>query len=134
LKGQNSLDWKLHYTIGNLLRRRCLKWVHMIHLSIYKTCYGWKKGQESKCQFDSQPLKVKNRTKLCVWTWCVTYCWKVLDEGYNVSLNLVSIRHLHNTLWAFKVVGIPILRILGLPTWESLKKWHLGASLVTNHR
>jgi hypothetical protein len=45
LKGQNSLDWKVPYTIGNLLRHRCLKWVHMIHLSIYNISYGQKKGQ-----------------------------------------------------------------------------------------
>jgi hypothetical protein len=28
------------YTIGKLLRHRCLKWAHMIHLSIYNTSYG----------------------------------------------------------------------------------------------
>jgi hypothetical protein len=31
-RGQNSLDWKIPYTIGNLLKRRCLKWAHMTHL------------------------------------------------------------------------------------------------------
>jgi hypothetical protein len=30
--GQNSLDWKVHYTIGNILRHRYLKWAHMTHL------------------------------------------------------------------------------------------------------
>jgi hypothetical protein len=35
----------------------------MIYLSTYNTSYGQKKGWESKCQFDSQPLKVKNRPK-----------------------------------------------------------------------
>jgi hypothetical protein len=52
LRGQNSLDWKLLYTIENLLRRRCLKWAYIFHLSTYNTSYGQKKGQESKCQFD----------------------------------------------------------------------------------
>jgi hypothetical protein len=33
-KGQNPLDWKVIYIIGNLLRRRCLKWVCMTHLNI----------------------------------------------------------------------------------------------------
>jgi hypothetical protein len=29
----------------------------MIHLNIHNTSYGRKKGWESKCQFDSRPLK-----------------------------------------------------------------------------
>jgi hypothetical protein len=36
-----------------LLKRRCQKYVPMIHLNAYNTSYGRKKGQESKCQFDS---------------------------------------------------------------------------------
>jgi hypothetical protein len=43
-KGQNSLDWEVIYTIEKLLRSKCLKLVHMIHLSIYNTSYGQKKG------------------------------------------------------------------------------------------
>jgi len=35
----------------------------MIHLIIYNTSYGRKKGQESKCQFDSRPLEVGNTSK-----------------------------------------------------------------------
>jgi hypothetical protein len=31
-KGQNSLYWKFPYTIGNILKRRCLKWAWMTHL------------------------------------------------------------------------------------------------------
>jgi hypothetical protein len=58
LKNQNSLIWGLPYTIENLLRHRCLKRGCIIHLSIYSTSYGRKKGQDSKCQFDSWPLKV----------------------------------------------------------------------------
>jgi hypothetical protein len=67
LKGQNSLDWKVHYAIGNILKRRCLKWTRMIHLNIYNTSYGRHKGRKSKCQFDSRPLKVRNRPELRVW-------------------------------------------------------------------
>jgi hypothetical protein len=43
------------------LKRRCLKWTCMIHLSIYNTSYGRNKNQKSKCQFDLWPLKVRNR-------------------------------------------------------------------------
>jgi hypothetical protein len=32
LQGSKSLDWKIPYTIGKLLKWRCLKWVCMTHL------------------------------------------------------------------------------------------------------
>ncbi len=35
--------------------------------------YGQKKGQESNCQFDSQPLKVKNFPYLLTCRWRATY-------------------------------------------------------------
>jgi hypothetical protein len=70
----------------------------MIHLSAYNTSYGPKKGQESKCQFDSQPLKVENCPKLHVCKWRATYRWKALNKGYNFDLNLISIRGLHKKL------------------------------------
>jgi hypothetical protein len=79
LKVQNSLDWNVPYTIENILRHRCLKWVRMIHLSTYNTSYGQKKGCDSKCQFHSQPLKVKNRLELHACRWCATYLWKAFD-------------------------------------------------------
>ncbi len=28
-RGQNSLNWKVPYVIGNLLEHRCLKWAHI---------------------------------------------------------------------------------------------------------
>jgi hypothetical protein len=31
-RGQKTLDWGVPYTIIKLLKRRCLKWVHMTHL------------------------------------------------------------------------------------------------------
>jgi hypothetical protein len=45
----------------------------------------------------------------------VTYRWKDLDEGYNVALNLISIRGFHIKLWAPKVAKVPILGISRLP-------------------
>ncbi len=65
-RGQNSLDWRFYYTIGKPLRRKCLKWACMIHLNIYNTSCGHNKGRESKCQFNSWPLKVKN---------CLIFVW-----------------------------------------------------------
>jgi len=104
------------------------KWVCMIHLSFYNTSYGRKKGWESKCQFDSQPLKVKNRPKLHVCRQCATNRWKSLNHGYNFVLDRTLFGGLQKKLWAFKVVGVPISRILRLSTWESWEKWHLDAT------
>jgi hypothetical protein len=53
----------------------------MIHLSNYNTSYGQKKGQESKYQFASQPLKVENRLESHACKWRTTYRWKDRNEG-----------------------------------------------------
>jgi len=50
-----------------------------------------------------------------VCKWRATYHWKALNEGYNFALNLISIAGLHAKLWAPKVAGILVVRILGLP-------------------
>jgi hypothetical protein len=79
LRGQHPMDWKLPYTIINILRWIYLKWVWMIHLNIYNISYGWKKGRESKCQLDSWPLKVENCPELLTYKRHATYHWKDLD-------------------------------------------------------
>jgi hypothetical protein len=40
LGGQNSLDWKFPYTIGKLLKRRCLKWAWPIWVLITQVMAG----------------------------------------------------------------------------------------------
>jgi hypothetical protein len=88
-----------------------------------------KKGRESNYQFDSRPLKVKNRPYFLEFRWHATYCWKALDKGYNFVFYFTSIEGLHKKLRASKVAGIPIWGISKLPTWESQ-----GACLVVRHR
>jgi hypothetical protein len=60
-KGQNSSPWRFFYIIEKVLKRKCLKWARITHLNICNTSYGQKKGLESNWQFDSRPLKIKNR-------------------------------------------------------------------------
>ncbi len=114
LKGQNSLDQILLYTIEKILKHRCFKWVHMIHLSIYNTSYGGKKGRESKCQFDFWPLKVRNCLQLHACKKHATYRWKTLNKYYNFALDLTSIEGLYKKLRASKVARVPILGIVGI--------------------
>jgi hypothetical protein len=32
------------------------------------------------------------------------------------------------------MIGVPILGIVGLSTWESWEKWHLGVAPMASHR
>jgi hypothetical protein len=76
----------------------------------------WPKEEaESQIAFDYRPLKVGNRPDFLAFKWLATCHWKALDEGYNFSLDLISIRCLHTKLWAPKVARVTTLRMLGLP-------------------
>ncbi len=92
-----------------------------------------KKGRESNWQFDSRPLKVENRPDFLACMWRATYCWKDLNEGYNFSLDLISIRGLHAKLWGPKVIRVPILAISGLPLGSLETKSHLDVGPMGNH-
>jgi len=80
-RGQNSMSCGVFYIIGKFLKRKCVKWDCIAHLDIWNTSYGQKKGQESNWQFDSWPLKVRNRSNFHACRWCATYHWKALNEG-----------------------------------------------------
>jgi hypothetical protein len=97
-RGQTPLVWRNLYIIRKLLKLKCLKWARITHLDIWNTSYGQKKGQESNCQFDSRPLKVKIRPDFFACRQRATYPWKALDEGYNFALDLIVIRGLHTKL------------------------------------
>jgi len=61
LRGQISSPCWVLYINEKILKRRCPKWPRIGHLDICSSSYGQKKGRESNCQFNSQPLKVENR-------------------------------------------------------------------------
>jgi hypothetical protein len=124
-RGQISLDQRVSYTIKKFLKLICLKWAHMTHLS---KSYGQKKGWESKCQFDFYSLKVWNLPEISVCRWHATYLWKYLNEDYNFALDLTWIGGLYKKLWPSKVLGVPILRISKLPSWESHDKMTFGCN------
>jgi hypothetical protein len=105
-KGQNTSDWSVLYIIGKLSKCRSRIWPRMGHLNIYYTRYGKKKGQESNWQFDSRPLKVKNRPEHGAWRCNAIHCWKALKENYKFALDLIPIRGLSKELWPHKVPGI----------------------------
>jgi hypothetical protein len=126
-RGQNPSNWGFLYIIGKLLELKYLEWAHMTHLDIWNTRYGQKKGRKLNCQFDSRPLKVRNRPDFLLSRWHATYCWKALDEGYNFAWDFISIGGLHTKVWPREVAKVPILGIFGT-------KWHLDACPMTSHR
>jgi hypothetical protein len=61
VRSRNTSNWGALGVIGKFLKCRCPKWSRIGHLDICSPSYGQKKGRESNWQFDSRPLKVKNR-------------------------------------------------------------------------
>jgi hypothetical protein len=125
-RGQNPSFWRVLYIIGKLLKCKCLKWAHIAHLDIWNTSYGPKKGWESNWQFDSRPLKVRNRLDSRAWRWCATYRWKDLDEDYNFSIELITIKGLYAKLCAPQSCGSSSCGDFKAPTWESRNKKPFG--------
>jgi hypothetical protein len=125
-RGQNSSPWGVLYNIEKILKCRCLKWARIAHLDIWNTSYGQMNGRESNWQFDSRPLKVGNRPNLLGFRRRATYRWKALDEGYNFALYRIAIGGLHKKLCAFKVVGVLVDGISGLPLGNPGTKWPFG--------
>jgi hypothetical protein len=68
-----------------------------------------------------------------MFRWRATYRWKALDEGYNFSLYFISIEGTHTKLWDPKVVGVPTLKISGLPFGIPGSKCHLDVGFVERH-
>jgi hypothetical protein len=101
---------------------------------IWNASYGQKKGRESNWQFDSRSLKVRNRPDSLACRWRATYCWKDLDEGYNFAFDHIAIRGLQRKLCAFKVAGVPIDVISGLPLGSPGTKSHLDVAPVERRR
>jgi hypothetical protein len=108
------------------------KRARMTHLDTSNTSYGQNKGRESNCQFDSQPLKVRNRLDFLMCKWCTTYHWKALNKGYKFASELISIRTHFNQRFARKVMG-PQSR--GSLNFGSLgTKCHLGVDPMARHK
>jgi hypothetical protein len=104
-KVQNTLHWGVLGVIGKVLKPRCRKWPRIGHLDICSPSYGQEKGRESNWQFDSRPLKVRNRPLPDLRIESAMRRWKDLDEGYKFGLDLVAIGRCSRELWAPKVLG-----------------------------
>jgi hypothetical protein len=90
--------------------------------------YGQKKGKESNWQFDSRPLKVKNRPESDVFRRSATWRWKALKESYKISLDLILIGGLSKKLWLPKVLGVQTRTVSGLHFGSLGNKCHLDVA------
>jgi hypothetical protein len=93
-----------------------------------------KKGPESNCQFDSRPLKVNNHPDLVACRWRAAYHWKALDEGYNFSLDLTSIKCLHKSYGPSKSRKSPFWKFRDSQLGSLKTKLHLGVGHVAMHK
>jgi hypothetical protein len=91
-KGQNTWHWGVLGVIEKVLKRRYRKWPRIGNSDICSPSYGQKTGRESNWQFDSRPLKVRNRPLPDVQFGSATWRWKDLDKDYNFGLDLVAIQ------------------------------------------
>ncbi len=97
------------------MKCRCPKWPRMSHLDIWSPSYGQKKGRESNWQFDSRPLKVRNRPLPDVYRRSAMAHWKALEESYNFGSNLTPIGGWIQEIWVSKVSGIQLGTVSRLP-------------------
>jgi hypothetical protein len=130
-KAQNTSPWGVLGIIGKVSKCKCPKWPRIGHLDICSPSYGQKKGRESNWQFDSRPLKVRNRPVPNVRSGSAIRRWKALFEGYKIGSDLVAIRGQGEELWRSKVPGVQPGHIrdnFGTPFRESREFVPFGCS------
>jgi hypothetical protein len=129
-RGQNTSPWGVLYIVEKVLKRTCRKWPRICHSDIWSTSYVRKKGRESNCQFDSRPLKVRNRPDPSACRQSATRRWKALQESYKFALDLIPIVGLSKELWAAKVPRVQTRTVSGLPLGSPGTKSHLNVAPV----
>jgi hypothetical protein len=127
-RGHNTLHWGVFYINGKVLKCKCPKWPCMIHLDISSPSYGQKKGRESNWQFDSRPLKVRNRPESDVCKRSATWRWKAqrdLQDCFRPHPN----RRSEQKVMVTQSPGSANWDSFGTPLWESREKVPFGCSL-----
>jgi hypothetical protein len=141
-KAQSTSHWVVLGVIEKVLKRRYRKWSSIGHLDICSPSYGQKKGWESNCQFDSRPLKVRNRPVPDVRSGSATWRWKALFKGYNFGSDLVPIGGQGEELCSSKVPGqfrdstlrVPGQKAIRMPPPQSNAKYTIGSKVVAYSR
>jgi hypothetical protein len=111
-RGQISSHLNIFGVNGEVLKSRCPKWPRIGHLNICSPSYGQKKCRESNCQFDSRPLKVRNRLARDVHWGSATRHWKALFEGYKFGSDLVPRVQTRTVSGLVRWLPVPLLPVL----------------------
>jgi len=93
-----------------------------------------KEGPRVKWQFDSRPLKVRNRLDPDACRWSATHRWKALEDSYNFASDLIPIRGLSKELWSCKLSGVQTGTISGLLLGNPGTKNHTDVGAADRHR
>jgi hypothetical protein len=116
-----------------LFWKRSIVWLNFTKMDKSKMPIGkeMKKmfGGGSNWQFDSRPLKVRNRPLPDLRIESAIRRWKDFAEGYKFGLDLVAIRLRNRELWAPKVPELHPGQFrdnFGTPTRESREKVTFG--------
>jgi hypothetical protein len=111
----------------------------MSHSDICNTSYGRKNGRELNWQFDSRPLKVRNRPNPDVCRWSATHRWKSLEDTTSLlqisSQSEVSARS-YELAKSPKVPGVQIRKFwdssLGVRGQKAIRMWVPRANTKNN--
>jgi hypothetical protein len=112
-------------TIRKVLKRRCFKCPHIVHLYMIFMSYDQKKRQESNWEFDSQPQILESKSQM-------RSNWGMLYVVIKIFLRFIRYCHRifrkktcfekHMSIQSFGATRVPIL---GLPFGNFGEKWHL---------
>ncbi len=115
-----------HDTIKKVLKHKCLKFPHIVHLNLNCISYEQKKGQESNWEFDFRPQIPWKQGSNKVQLECVIHHWKDIYKGYKILSS-----YFQNT---FNLRKIWMSKILGLPLRSLEEKWHLDVIPMERHK
>jgi len=91
-------------TIRKVLKCRCFKCPHIVHLNLICMSCDQKKRRESNWKFDSWPQILWNQGSNEVWLECVIHCWKDIFKGYKILCPCFQKRFCLRNIWASKVL------------------------------
>jgi len=92
-------------TIRKVLKRRCLRCPHIVHLNLIFMNYDQKKKRESNWKFDSRPqIPWKKRSNEVRLGQTIQH-WKDIFKGYTISPSNFQNKFDLKNIWTSKILG-----------------------------
>jgi hypothetical protein len=129
LKRKTSTKLSPQNTIGKVLKFKCLRCHHIVHLDLKCMSYNKEKGSRVKLiiwLLTTSPFKIGIKWSLIGHA---MHLWKNLFEGYKIlHLHVPKLFDLRK-IWVFKVLGQQKSQF-----WASQKKCHLDVAPKESYR